>query len=181
MLPKSTGPGRPGWLSTQAPHRSGRARRRGIRLVTLWNRCPTHDWVVSQAHAGEAQCPRRGSNAPSTTRHPLRSTGSGGPFPRFSATMGHSDSLPSISPRFVSFAWRYQRCVPCSSPAAQDRAADQPGVGKPVLQPAVTMETARSPKFPGNPFDHSPCSPTPARPGTLVGPSVANAWHGPRT
>jgi hypothetical protein len=24
---------------------------------------------------------------------------------------------------------------------------DQPGVGKPGLQPAVTMETARSPKF----------------------------------
>ena len=41
------------------------------------------------------------------------------------------------------------------------RAVDQPGVGKPGLQPAVTMETARSPKFPRNPYDHSPCSPTP--------------------
>ncbi len=84
-----------------------------------------------------------------------------GPFPRFFTTMGHCDSLSSISPRFVSFAWRYHRCVPCSSPAAQDLAGDQPGVFNPVLQPAVTMETARSPKFPGNPNDHSPCSADP--------------------
>jgi hypothetical protein len=33
---------------------------------------------------------------------------------------------------------------------------DHPGVGKPELQPAVTMEMTRSPKFPWNPFDHSP-------------------------
>src|SRR5262249_29004917 len=49
----------------------------------------------------------------------------------------------------------------CSSPSARGRAVDQSGVGKPELRPAVTMETARSPKFPGNPFDHPPCSPTP--------------------
>src|SRR4029077_13218975 len=35
-----------------------------------------------------------------------------GPFPRFVATMGHCDSLSSISPRFVSFAWRYHRSSP---------------------------------------------------------------------
>ncbi len=29
------GPGRPGWSPTQVPHRSGRARRRGIRLFIL--------------------------------------------------------------------------------------------------------------------------------------------------
>src|SRR5208337_502372 len=51
------------------------------RVVTLWNRCPPHDWVVSRGHAGEAQYPRRGSNSPSTTRHPLRSTGSGRAVP----------------------------------------------------------------------------------------------------
>jgi len=90
---------------------------------------------------------------------PFAPRGPGGPFPRFNTTMGRCDSLPSISPRFVSFAWRYQRFVPCSSPPARDkRAVDQPGVGKPGLQPAVTMETARSPKFPRNPLDHSPCS-----------------------
>ena len=31
----------------------------------------------------------------------------------------------------------------------------------PALQPAITIETARSPKFPGNPIDHSPCSSDP--------------------
>ena len=43
-----------------------------------------------------------------------------GPFPRFGATMGRCDSLTSISPHFVAFAWRYHRCVPRSSPSAQD-------------------------------------------------------------
>src|SRR5271166_6770169 len=79
---------------------------------------------------------------------PFAPRGPGGPFPRFNTTMGHCDSLPPISPRFVSFAWRYHRCVPCSSPSAQDLAGDHPGVFNPVLLPAGTMETARSPKFP---------------------------------
>ena len=43
-----------------------------------------------------------------------------GPFPRFDATMGYSDSLPSFSPHFVSFVWRYHRFVPRSSPLASD-------------------------------------------------------------
>ena len=43
-----------------------------------------------------------------------------GPFPRFLATMRRCDSLTSISPHFVAFAWRYHRCVPRSSPTAQD-------------------------------------------------------------
>src|SRR3974390_2732297 len=34
--------------------------------------------------------------------------------------MGRSDSLPLISPHFVSFVWRYPRFVPCSSPPARD-------------------------------------------------------------
>jgi hypothetical protein len=45
--------------------------------------------------------------------------------------------------------------------SAQDLAVDQPGVGKPVLPPAVTMEAAGSPKFPWNSRDHSPCSSDP--------------------
>ena len=93
---------------------------------------------------------------------PFAPRGPGGPFPRFNTTMGRCDSLPPFSPHFVSFAWRYHRFVPYSSPPARDkRAVDQPGVGKPGLQPAVTMETARSPKFPRNPYDHSPCSSDP--------------------
>src|SRR5262249_10754163 len=46
---------------------------------------------------------------------------------------------------------------------------DHSGVGKPVLLPAFPMEAVGSPKFPGNPRDHSPCSPTPAGPGRLFG------------
>ena len=48
--------------------------------------------------------------------------------PASTVLMRCCDSLPPISPRFVSFAWRYHRCVPCSSPSAQDLAVDHPGV-----------------------------------------------------
>ena len=113
------------------------------------------DTLVRHGVLGVVPTPRPQRGTPFAPRGP------GGPFPRFDATMGRCDSLPSISPHFVSFAWRYHRFVPCSSPPARDGAVDQPGVGKPGLQPAVTMETARSPKFPGNPFDHSPCSSDP--------------------
>jgi len=64
---------------------------------------------------------------------PFAPRGPEGPFPRFITTMGRCDSLPSISPRFVSFAWRYHRSVPSFRPRQpRTRAADQPGVGKPV-------------------------------------------------
>ena len=43
---------------------------------------------------------------------------------------------------------RWVSASACSSPTAQDLAVDQPGVFSPVLQPALTVETARSPKFP---------------------------------
>src|SRR5271157_4413446 len=86
-----------------------------IRFVTLGNRCPSHDWVVSRWHAGEARCPRRGSNSPSTTRHPLRSTGSGRAVPPLQhyygalrLLAGHLAALrflrlaiPSVRPLFV--------------------------------------------------------------------------------
>ena len=35
--------------------------------------------------------------------------------------------------------------------------------------------------FPGNPHDHSPCSPTPAGPGTCYGTKGQRTRHGPRT
>jgi len=35
--------------------------------------------------------------------------------------------------------------------------------------------------FPGNPHDHSPCSPTPAGPGTRYGTRGQRTRHGPRT
>src|SRR5208283_5317000 len=43
-------------------------------------------------------------------------------------------------------------------------AVDQPGVGKPGLQPAVTTETAGSLRFPSDPHVPAPCSRTPVGP-----------------
>jgi len=119
----------------------------------------------------EARCPRRASSRLSTRRRPLRSTGSGrARSPASSLLWGavtpcrpsRRASFPSLGDTTVSSVVRPRR--------PRTWAADQPGVGKPGLQPAVTIETARSPKFPWNPFDHSPCSPTPARPGSSSGP-----------
>ncbi len=56
------------------------------------------------------------SNAAPPSLHGVRE----GPFPRFLATMRCCDSLTPISPHFVSFAWRYHRCAPRSSPTARD-------------------------------------------------------------
>src|SRR5271167_3615067 len=42
------------------------------------------------------------------------------------------------------------------------------------------METAGSPKFPGNPRDHSPCSPTPVGPDRLSRPWVSCLARPPR-
>ena len=57
---------------------------------------------------GPAFGPRRGV--------PFAPRGPKGPFPRFDANLRRSDSPPSVSPHFVSFAWRYHRCVRDSSP-----------------------------------------------------------------
>ncbi len=47
--------------------------------------------------------------------------------------------------------------------------------------PVDFRELSGSPKFPGNPLDHSPCSPTPAGPGTRYGTRGQRTRHGPRT
>jgi hypothetical protein len=57
------------------------------------------------------------------TPHPQRGTpfaprGPEGPFPRFNTTMGRCDSLPSISPHFVSFVWRLPPFRPLFVPAS---------------------------------------------------------------
>jgi len=57
-------------------------------------------------------------------------------FSGFHGTMRHSDTPPAVSPRFVSFAWRYHTLV----------------------------ETVGSPKFLGNPLVPMPSSLTPAGP-----------------
>ena len=92
-------------------------------------------------------------------------------FPRFTGTMGCSETLPSISPHFVAFAWRYHACRavfrvrPLAAPTAPRR-TNGPGVffyaGCPI--PALNVETTGLPRFLGNPSANMPCSSTPAGP-----------------
>ena len=156
----SSGPGRPGWSPTQVPteirtctsNASGSSRR-GTVPHTI-HRLAVTRW--------EVRCPRRGSDVPVHNAAPpsLRGVRAGG-SPASSVLWGaptpcrpsRRTSFPSLGDTIVSSLVRPRR--------PRTWAADQPGVGKPGLRPALTMETARSPRFPGNPFGHSPCSPTP--------------------
>ena len=85
--------------------------------------------------------------------------------------MGCSETLPSISPHFVAFAWRYHACDaafrvrPLAAPAAPRRTGGGPGVycaGCPI--PALNVETTGLPRFLGNPGVGVPCSSTPTGP-----------------
>src|SRR5271157_4666490 len=72
------------------------------------------------------------------------------------------DSLPPISPRFVSFAWRYHRCVRCSSPPAPDA---EPWINLELVG-GISGRLARwkrqgLPSSRRNPCDHSPYSSDP--------------------
>ena len=72
------------------------------------------------------------------------------------------DSLPPISPRFVSFAWRYHRCVRCSSPPAPDA---EPWINLELVG-GISSRLARwkrqgLPSSRRNPCDHSPYSSDP--------------------
>ena len=112
----------------------------------------------------EVRGPRGGSGLRSRDAAPPSLHGvREGPFPRFTATTECSDSLPSISPHFVSFAWRYHRCVPCLSPSVRDAG---PGIILELVG-GISSRLARwrrqaLPSSQGIPRDHSPCSSTPA-------------------
>src|SRR5271157_1989847 len=72
------------------------------------------------------------------------------------------DSLPPTSPRFVSFAWRYHRCVRCSSPPAPDA---EPWINLELVG-GISSRRARwkrqgLPSSRRNPCDHSPYSSDP--------------------
>ena len=89
----------------------------------------------------------------STTRHLLSSAGFPEPeFPWFHGTMRCSDFLPSVSPHFVSFAWRYHSAH-VFRPHAAERCRGRvswswsPGISRREL----SVETAGSPTFLGNP------------------------------
>ena len=82
--------------------------------------------------------------------------------------MGCSDSLPSVPPRFVSFAWRYHPCTPVSLPSTP-RATPRAGafrLSAPVPRPALRVETRGPPRFLGNP--------------TWTCPALRPRWDRPR-
>jgi hypothetical protein len=78
--------------------------------------------------------------------------------------MRRSDSRPPISPHFVAFAWRYHPCV-LFAPSDPTQGRGLRGVGKPVPEPDMSVETDGDPMFPETPCVPWPCSPTPAGPG----------------
>jgi hypothetical protein len=88
----------------------------------------------------------------STLRYLLSSPGSlWDRFPWFHGSMKYSDSLPPVSPRFVSFAWRYHAVRLCSSlPQARRRLGAR---SFPIGNPGpivIDVETAGSLRFLGD-------------------------------
>ena len=77
--------------------------------------------------------------------------------------MGRSDSLPPLSPHFVAFVWRYHPCVRFA-PSDRNARPGARGVGIPVPEPEVSVETAGSLRFPSDPHVPAPCSRTPVGP-----------------
>ena len=120
------------------------------------------DPLLFREHGGRSRCTCHVSLQRFIRGVPFPPQGPSGWFPWLDGTMRRCDSLPPISPHFVSFAWRYHRCVPRSSPPAPDT---EPWINLELVSRVsgrhCSMETAGSPKFPGNPRDHSPCSSDP--------------------
>src|SRR4051794_13436770 len=107
-------------ITPQGSHRSRRADHphRARHIADSLSLTRAGDLAVTQH---EVRCPRCGSGLRSRDAAPPSLHGvREGPFPRFTAPTKCSDSLSPLSPRFVSFAWRYHPCVPCSSPTAPD-------------------------------------------------------------
>ena len=79
--------------------------------------------------------------------------------------MRHSDSSPSIPPRFVAFARRYHPSTCGFAPSDARCDVHGLGLGEPVPAPrrSLRMETTRPPGFPGNPPARMPRAPTPAK------------------
>src|SRR5208283_1455845 len=81
-------------------------------------------------------------------------------------------SFPSLGDTIVASLVRPQRLGTRSLGSTWSWSAGSPT--------GISMETAGSPKFPGNPRDHSPCSSTPVGPGRLSGPWVSCLARPPR-
>ena len=74
-----------------------------------------------------------------------------GPFPRFDATMGRSDSRPLVSPGFVAFA---KAIPPVRLVCSQRPRRAAVGIGELMFRfpsRTMTVETAGPPRFPGHP------------------------------
>ena len=144
-------PGRPGWLPTQVPHRSGLAHH-AHPVPHLMNSRPARSVVVTWTWF-RSQCTCQVSLQRLMRRHPLPSTGSLGlvpplqryykvlrlPAAHFAALCFLRLAIPSLRPLFVP-------------PGPGRGAVDQSGVGRRYLQPPCSMEEAGSPKFPEEPL-----------------------------
>ncbi len=107
-------------VATQGSHRSGRAQlRHPVRQVTA----SLSRFAIRGRYGDrppEDEAPDLVPDHGSVTRHPLPSPGSSRyKFPRFNGTMRCCDLSPPISPRFVSFAWRYLPCTRLSLPTLE--------------------------------------------------------------
>ena len=145
------GPGRPGWLPTQVPHRSGLAHH-AHPVPHLMNSRPARSVVVTWTWF-RSRCTCQVSLQRLMRRHPLPSTGFLGMVPplqryyealrlpaaHFAALRFLRLAIPSLRPLFVP-------------PGPGRGAVDQSGVGRRYLQPPCSMETTGSPKFPEEPL-----------------------------
>ena len=145
------GPGRPGWLPTQVPHRSGLAHD-AHPVPHLMNSRPARS-VVGTWTWFRSRCTCQVSLQRLMRRHPLPLTGSLGlvpplqryyemlrlPAAHFAALRFLRLAIPSLRPWFVP-------------PGPGRGAVDQSGVGRRYLQPPCSMETTGSPKFPEEPL-----------------------------
>ena len=145
------GPGRPGWLPTPVPHRSGLAHH-AHPVPHLMNSRPARSVVVTWTWF-RSRCTCQVSLQRLMRRHPLPSTGSLGlvpplqryyevlrlPAAHFAALRFLRLAIPSLRPLFVP-------------PGPGRGAVDQSGVGGRYLRPPCSMETTGSPKFPEEPL-----------------------------
>ena len=163
-IPRS---GRPGSLLTLAPHRSGRAGSAASGSSTdgfaTRRRVPAGPGSQAMATAIPKAClassaircrdvetgpnlgvlavfPSTGANLPVP---PSLHGVSWAQFPRFGGTMRHSDSSPSIPPRFVAFARRYHPSTCGFAPSDARCCVHGLGLGEPVPAPRRSLRWRR--------------------------------------